>query len=330
MVVTERTPDRLSRMLYPVLLGVPLGTWCWLWKGLGWDPSAALQAVYWVYLPLLFLVERALPFEPAWLKNDGQAPADIALTVAGLAVNSLATIASLWVLVWLIRIIEPLASLNIWPTQWPMLVQVPLGIVLWDLGEHLAHRWAHKFPLLWRFHAVHHAAPRLSVINTGRLHPIDVAKSVALGAPLPVLLGVPAEVSLWYAAFNVFVGLITHSNINVQCGIFNHFLSTPNLHRWHHSPYRDETDTNFGETTMVWDRLFGTYFNPARSPRRNVGLGTQVRVSRKLWQAVFHPFSPASHRATDAELILQLPAGDAGPPPLRKPLAPPSAPHPSR
>lgn len=130
---------------------------------------------------------------------------------------------------------------------------------------------------------------------------------------MPVLLGVPAEISLWYAAFNVFIGLITHSNVDVECGIFNHFLSTPNLHRWHHSPFQPETDTNFGETTMVWDRLFGTYFNPTRPPRRNVGLGTSVRVSRHFLQAVFQPFTPAGHRALDHELIAQLPPGDAGP-----------------
>ncbi len=313
MRVGTATSEALSRLLYPILLAAPMGAWYGLWKGAGWDPSVALMAVYWAYLPLIFLLERILPFEPAWLANDGQLGCDLGFTVMGLAVNSLATIACLWILTWLIATVTPLASLAVWPTHWPMAVQIPLGIVVWDLGQHLAHRWAHKVPFLWRFHAVHHAAPRLSVINTGRLHPIDVAKSVAIGAPVPVLLGIPAEIALWYATFNVFVGFNTHSNINVRCGIFNQFLSTPNLHRWHHSPCQQETDTNFGEATMVWDRLFGTYFNPERPPRRNVGLGTAVRVSRHFLQAVFQPFTPAGHHATDEELILQLAPGDAGP-----------------
>jgi ornithine lipid hydroxylase len=283
-----------------------------LWKVFGWDPSTALLVVYWLYLPVIYLLERLMPFEPAWIPNDGQLKNDLALTVMGLLVNSAATVLCLWILTGLIRVIESLASLQIWPTHWPMWLQVPMGIVVWDLGQHLAHRLAHKLPVLWRFHAVHHAAPRLSVINTGRLHPLDVAKSVAIGAPIPVLLGIPPEIAMWYATFNVFVGFITHSNINVNCGIFNQFLSTPNLHRWHHSPHREETDTNFGEATMVWDRLFGTYFNPARPPPRNVGLNGSVRVSTRLWEVILHPLTPAGHRASDERLLKELPPGDAG------------------
>lgn len=312
MIVSAHTKDALSRVLYPILLGLPLGLWAWMWYGAGWDPSVALQVVYWGSFALLLFLERLIPFERAWLKNDGQIKNDLSYTVVALAANSLATVVCLWLLVWLIKSVEPVLSFHVWPTQWPFVVQVILGIAIWDLGNHLAHRWAHKVAFLWRFHSVHHAAPRLSVINTGRLHPFDVVKSVAIGAPIPVLLGVPEDVSLWYAAFNVFIGQLTHSNVNLKCGVFNYFLSTPNLHRWHHSPYRQETDTNFGETTMIWDRVFGTYFNPARTPRRNVGLGADARVSRKLWESLFHPFTPKGHRASGANLIAELPAGDAG------------------
>jgi len=309
---SERVAPLLSNALYPLLLGVPLCVWAWLWKAVGWDASIALQVVYWGYLLILVFVERARPFEKEWLKNDGQLRNDIVLTVVGVAANSIATVALLWALTWAIKLMEPRISLNLWPEHWPYPIQIVCGVLLWDLGNHLAHRWAHKVPLLWRFHAVHHSAPRLSVVNTGRFHPLDVVKSVVIGAPIPVLLGVPAEISLWYASFNVFVGLLTHSNIDVNCGIFNQFLSTPNLHRWHHSPHRIETDTNFGEATIIWDRVFGTYFNPSRPPRRNVGLGGAVRVSAKLTEALLHPLTTLGHRASDANPIQELPPGDAG------------------
>jgi ornithine lipid hydroxylase len=304
--------DWASRGLYPVLLALPLGLWALLWKKLGLDPGLTLQAVYWGNLVLLFLLERFLPFERAWLKSDGQIPNDLAYSIAGVAVNSLATALCLSAIAWGIARFQPLVSLNVWPMHWPFAVQLVVGILLWDLGNHVAHRWAHKTKFLWRFHAVHHAAPRLSVINTGRLHPFDVVKSVLIGAPIPVLLGVPAEISLWYAAFNVFVGQLTHSNLNLRCGIFNAFLSTPNLHRWHHSPHQVETDTNFGEATIIWDRIFGTYFNPDRAPPRNVGLGGHVRVSARLLESVFQPFTPAGHHASDAHLMRELSPGEAG------------------
>ena len=312
MNANARLHDALSRSLYPVLLALPLAVWAWLWNGLGWDPGTALLAVYWINLPLLALLEQVFPFERAWTKNDGQITNDLVLSVTSVAVNSLATVACLWAIGWAIGAFAPLVSLNIWPTDWPFIVQLLVGIPLWDLGNHLAHRLAHKVPFLWRFHSVHHSASRLSVVNTGRFHPLDVVKSVVIGAPIPVLLGVPAEVSLWYAAFNVFTGVLTHSNLDLKCGPFNAFMSTPNLHRWHHSPHREETDTNFGEATILWDRLFGSYFNPERPPWRNTGLGSDVRVSARLWEALWQPLSPGGHRASDARLIRQLTAGPAG------------------
>lgn len=309
-VSAQRTP---SKMLYPVLLALPLAAFGWLWTGLNWDPGVALLTVYWlVNLPMLALLERVIPFEREWIRNDGQLVNDLGLSVASVIVNSLATAVCLSMLAWAIETYGSLMSLNVWPTHWPFALQLCIGIPLWDLGNHLAHRWAHKVPFLWRFHAVHHSAARLSVVNTGRFHPFDVVKSVAIGAPIPVLLGVPAEVSMWYAAFNVFTGVLTHSNLALDCGPFNAVLSTPNLHRWHHSPHRRETDTNFGEATIIWDRLFGTYFHPGSAPPRNVGLGTEVRVSARLWEALWQPLTPRGHRASDARLIPALPAGAAG------------------
>jgi sterol desaturase/sphingolipid hydroxylase (fatty acid hydroxylase superfamily) len=313
MALVASTRQVLSNTLYPILLALPLCAWIWLWKYLDWDAGNALMVVYWTNLAFLFFLEQLIPFEREWRRNDGQIPNDLLFSLGGVFFNSAATVVCLAILTWAIETIQPLVSLNIWPIQWPFFAQVVVGIVLWDLGNHLAHRWAHKISFLWRFHSVHHAAPRLSVINTGRLHPVDVVKSVIIGAPLPVLLGVPAEVSLWYAAFNVFVGMLTHSNLDLRCGVFNWFLSTPNLHRWHHSPHRIETDTNFGEATMVWDRLFGTYFNPARRPPRNVGLGGEVRVSARFLEQLLQPLTPKGHHASEANVIRELLPGAAGP-----------------
>jgi sterol desaturase/sphingolipid hydroxylase (fatty acid hydroxylase superfamily) len=302
----------LSYLLFPVLLGGVMLIWATLWKFGGWNGDVALNVVYWGFFAVLLLIERLFPFERAWNSNDGQVKNDIALSVVTIAINSVATVVCLRLIVWAIETFQPLVSLQIWPAHWPLLVQIIPGIILWDLGNHLAHRWAHLIPLLWRFHSVHHSAPRLTVINTGRFHPVDIVKSVMIGAPIPVLLGVPAEVALWYAALYVYIGLLTHANIKLPCGVFNLFLNTPELHRWHHSPVRPETDTNFGEVTVIWDRIFGTYRFPARPPRRNVGLEGAVPVSTRLIDVLVHPFTPAGHHATPQRAIRSLPAGEAG------------------
>jgi sterol desaturase/sphingolipid hydroxylase (fatty acid hydroxylase superfamily) len=244
-----------------------------------------------------------------WNKNDGQLGNDITWSIIAITINSAATAFLLWLLAVAIEHYQPLVSLNVWPTHWPAPVQIILGVLVWDLGNHLAHRAAHKIPFLWRFHAVHHSAARLSVINTGRFHPLDTFKSVLIGAPLPILLGAPADISLWYAAGNVFAGILTHSNVSLSCGSFNYLLSTPNLHRWHHSRHVEETDTNFGEMTILWDLLFGSYYNPDRQPPRDVGV--DVPVSANILKQFFQPFMPGGHRA-ESDQIPALPEGAAG------------------
>lgn len=314
---SDRTKDVLSRVLYPVLLAAPLGAFAWLWKTVGWDPNLTIMTVYWAYFLILVGVERLLPFEPAWNRRDGQLRNDLIMSALGLPASTLAAIASLWLLTWAIKTFEPLLSLNVWPVHWPFAVQLVLGVLLWDLGNNLAHRWAHKVQFMWRFHVVHHAAPRLTVVNTGRFHPFDLAKSVIIGAPIPFLLGVPDEIAWWYGAFNAFTGILTHANIHLQCGIFNEFWSTPNTHRLHHSPLVHETDTNYGEVTMIWDRLLGSYMKPTGVTPRNVGLGPDCLVSTRLWDVLIHPLTFRGHRAPVERRIANLEPGQAGPPIVR-------------
>jgi sterol desaturase/sphingolipid hydroxylase (fatty acid hydroxylase superfamily) len=302
----------VSYLLFPLLFGGSMLVWGLMWKRYGWHPGLALQIVYWGFFFVLFALERFYPFERAWNQHDGQVRNDIVMSLLTIGVNSLATIAFVWGFLWLVATVQPLVSLRIWPEHWPLYVSLIPGIILWDLGNHLAHRWAHKVPLLWRFHSVHHSAPRICVINTGRFHPIDIIKSVMIGAPIPMLIGVPPEVGEWYAAAYVLVGILTHTNVKMRCGVFNYFLNTPELHRWHHSPVQVETDTNFGEFTVVWDHVFRTYRFPKRAPRRNVGLEGTVPVSRRLLHAFYHPLTRAGHRASPADGIRCLAPGDAG------------------
>jgi len=243
---------------------------------------------------IILLVERIRPFEPAWKPSDGQLMNDLAystiLQYATYPLNAVFLVA----IAWLIAGCQSLASLRVWPTDWPTIVVVPLGLIITDLGMHLAHRWMHKIPILWRFHVVHHSSGRFSVVNAGRAHPINNFLYVLIGAPVPILLGMPTEITLAYAAINLYVGSLSHANIDMRCGVFSYVINTPELHRWHHSRHQRETDTNFGEVFVIWDHLFGTYYNPHRRPHRDIGI--DVDVSTNLIKQLIQPFTPAGHR----------------------------------
>src|SRR5207302_1032888 len=116
-VLTPTVRKGASFLLYPLLLGGALLLWSSLWLGVGWDADMSMQLVYWLFLALLVVLERVLPFEPAWNRNDGQLRNDIVLSIVTIALNSLATIVCLGAIAWAIARIEPLVSLQVWPAH---------------------------------------------------------------------------------------------------------------------------------------------------------------------------------------------------------------------
>src|SRR6185369_11913442 len=55
----------------------------------------------------------------------------------------------------------------------PWLVQFFLAILVADLAEYAIHRALHVWPLLWRFHAIHHSSKALDWIAGSRAHLVD-------------------------------------------------------------------------------------------------------------------------------------------------------------
>jgi len=118
-VISPVLRDRLSYLLFPALLGGAMLVWAVLWKFGGWNGDVALNIVYWGFFALLLLLERLLPFERAWNANDGQVRNDIVLSIVTIAINSVATVVCLRILVWAIDTFQPLVSLQVWPAHWP-------------------------------------------------------------------------------------------------------------------------------------------------------------------------------------------------------------------
>jgi len=116
------------------------------------------------------------------------------------------------------------------------------------------------------------SSPRLWILNTGRFHFVDSLKSILLGMTILLALGAPMEVVIWLSAVTAFIGMLTHCNVDMKFGPISWVFNTPELHRWHHSRDLNEANRNFSENVMLWDMLFGTWFNPARRPPENIGI----------------------------------------------------------
>lgn len=247
----------------------------------------AFNLTYLSLAVFLFFLERARPHEEEWLKSDGQELPDISHTLltkimVQVIIVSLANLG----------ISEGLGSRSgggFWPAHWPMFFQVSLGLVIAEFGLYWAHRLGHEWMWLWRFHAVHHSSKKLWFFNTGRFHFVDTIKSMIFSAPLVALAGAPGDVLVWGSALTAYIGILTHCNIRMEGGWLNYLFNTPCLHRWHHSMDLREGNKNYGENLMIWDLVFGTYFD--ESPRRPPSdIGIKDAMPKGFFGQLWAPF----------------------------------------
>lgn len=144
----------------------------------------------------------------------------------------------------------------------PGFVAIPAAVVLLDLAIYFQHRIFHRVPLLWRLHRMHHSDLAFDTTTGIRFHPLEIALSLAIKLAVIAATGAPPEAVVIFELLLNGSSLFNHANIAMPAGLeraLRLIVVTPDMHRIHHSWRRDETDSNFGFSVSIWDRLFGTY-----------------------------------------------------------------------
>lgn len=144
----------------------------------------------------------------------------------------------------------------------PIGLELLMGIVVLDLAIYWQHRLFHMLPWLWRIHRVHHNDIGFDVTLGLRFHPAEILLSLVYKLALVAALGLSPWTVLLYEILLAVFALITHADLSLPPRlerVVRHMLVTPDWHRVHHSVYRQETDSNYGNILSVWDRLFATY-----------------------------------------------------------------------
>jgi sterol desaturase/sphingolipid hydroxylase (fatty acid hydroxylase superfamily) len=163
-----------------------------------------------------------------------------------------------------------------------------LGAVLFILvstfGSYWSHRALHRYPALWRFHAVHHSVEDMDAANS-YTHPIDVFVERIVLIALGIALKVDFEILIWVAAFITFNDRMIHSRSPIHFGVLGHVLVDNRHHFIHHSRDPAHRDRNFAGYFTLWDRLFGTYLHPPSDTLVATGL-TDRKPPANIWQFV--------------------------------------------
>jgi sterol desaturase/sphingolipid hydroxylase (fatty acid hydroxylase superfamily) len=137
-----------------------------------------------------------------------------------------------------------------------------LTLVALDLAIYAQHRAMHEAPLLWRFHAVHHADAHVDATTALRFHPGEILLSMLWKSAIVMILGAPALAVIVFEASVNALALFNHANGKLPRAAeaaVKPWLITPALHRLHHDASAGAHTPNYGFSVSLWDRLFGSF-----------------------------------------------------------------------
>lgn len=167
-------------------------------------------------------------------------------------------------------------------------------------GEFIVY-WRHRFehlPLLWPMHAVHHSDEAMTWFALLRKHPLGYVLSLFVDAAPLLLLGLPVWAILACSLLRAWWGYFIHADLPWTLGPLGRWIFSPVGHRLHHIDDIELCGSNYGGIITLWDRLFGTWIDPAPY----VGCRTGIEGgSRGFLGEVARPFEAwAGSRPVDA------------------------------
>lgn len=240
-------------------------------------------------IALSLTLEHLRPLHQGWNRSQGDLAGDLGsfVLIFGLLDSALKALTPFVLLALLPGLGKPLDA--------PLWAQILLATLLIEGGAWLSHWAHHRFAPLWALHAMHHSTTRLYTMNNFRFHPLNhILNHLLLFAPA-LIVGIPPQAILGYAALSLPVLLFQHSNVGFDFGALNRVLNTNDVHRWHHSSDPRDGIRNLGRALVLFDRLFGTYHCPKTPAQpRHVGLfansATYPGAARFMAQILW-PFS---------------------------------------
>ncbi len=167
-----------------------------------------------------------------------------------------------------------------WAPDWrPLWLTGSLGLgfdlLLLDGWIYWWHRANHRWPLLWRFHEVHHLDEFLDASSALRFHSGEVLLSAIVRALVIFVTGMPLASVVVFETLLAVVVMFHHSNLHLPRA-FERGLSlvivTPSIHWVHHHATRADTDSNYATVLSVWDRLFGSRSGTRRTVDMIIGV----------------------------------------------------------
>jgi sterol desaturase/sphingolipid hydroxylase (fatty acid hydroxylase superfamily) len=194
--------------------------------------------------------------------------------------------------------VRPLVQVPLWTLLEPMgftglVIEGTVMLALIDFLSYWRHRAEHRW--FWPIHALHHAPTELHAANDVG-HPIQIFLSV-LFITIPLSL-IEVDGPATPVAMTFIVALMSyaiHSPNKVHFGPLRKLFVDNRFHRIHHSLEERHFDRNFGIWLSVWDRMFGTAFDPIENEWPAVGI-VGLAMPQSIGQYLAYPLTVVAAR----------------------------------
>ncbi len=231
-----------------------------IWLQFGAINSSLLAILTGTQCILVALLEWKFPARKSWILNKGEFAKDMFYQ---LGVNVL--YGPFFVVLSTQFFIEYLGGalkahqLSVWPTHFPLCIQVILALLTTEFFSYWNHRMQHRFLFLWRIHSLHHSPNKMGWTKQAINHPIEEFILTAISFIPAALMG--AQALELEGAFLLYfmITIFAHSNLNLNHRYISWLFVTNVYHYRHHSPILKESLSNYGCALVIWDRIFGTF-----------------------------------------------------------------------
>lgn len=274
--------DRIFNHIPPLMIALVLCFWAFGPKAVLENPWT-LTVTSPLIVVIVLLLEQVHERHAGWRMNRQEFFTDLFYVVLSASVIS-----------WFTKTLadDPLlaakASLGItteWAMQLPWLTQVALVIVLIEFGQYWMHRLMHNWTPFWLTHAPHHHITQLNAAKGAVGNPIELFL-----ISLSVVALFDLEMTAMFAAFNTLgvISVFAHANVRSDPPWWYAFVfTTIRHHSLHHSTDYESTRSNYANSLILLDRLFGTYRDG-----EGVIVGQDERRRLSIWEQTMFPIQP--------------------------------------
>ncbi|SHI73050.1 Sterol desaturase/sphingolipid hydroxylase, fatty acid hydroxylase superfamily [Arenibacter nanhaiticus] len=172
--------------------------------------------------------------------------------------------------------------------------QLLVFFLVLDFVQWFTHVLLHTYPVLWKFHQIHHSVKEMGFAAHLRYHWMENIFYKPLKTFGVMILGgfEPGQAFMVHF-FAITIGHLNHANIKITWGPLKYLLNNPVMHLYHHAYKlpKGKNGVNYGISLSLWDYIFKTNYIPEDSGKLQLGFEGDEKIPNSFLKQITYGLS---------------------------------------